>query len=491
MKRLLLISFVLLLVTSPACMRLALEESDCELGVYIGCPSDASTKATVGDVPGSTQENAVHSIFVWIFDSESHNLIDTLSLSGSQLPTPGRVRRYEISVTKEFAIERPRVDVFAIANAESIGCTLTGTATWEQVNDAVFGGDYFGVSNPVRAVDPSLGLPMTGVGRGLEVQGEEPMLKIETIQLERIVSKLRFVFCKMANENSVQQDVIKVNKVTLNGYMIPVSQYLFLGDANDSYAIAPGGYDINQLVTYGPETLAANETPEKLTYANQDPASYETLLNNAVSEGTLTDWGVTYLRESDKTLTGYIDYEINGESKTKTFSMAAPGDFARNHNWTIYGYFLSGRNLQVSVRALPWDYSRWNINFSDDAVQASQIKIDDSTVELVETSPDHWDARMRPGIPAKFSVNITAPASGKLMARAIGDTYAFIVDPEIADINPDVNSGSIEFSVSRNPDAPGNLSDKSIILSFYVELGERDISADSEIFNGKVYRFVL
>lgn len=489
MKRLSLI-FLLMLLAFTACKKLSVAGGEASLGIYIETPGEPFTRAEVGDVPGTTAENAVHNILVWIFDSDTHQLIDTLNLSGSQLPSPGRVRRYELPVSTDFAREKPAVDVFAIANAASIGCTLDNTSSWDDVNDAVICDPYFGVDNPVRSIDATQGLPMTGVGRNLAIQGEEPMLKIETVKLVRAVSKLRFVFCRMANEQ--EQDDIRIERVTLNGNQIPASEYLFLASETDKCAIDQSeGYELSPIVTPGPATIAPNETPEKLVYAGQDPASYEAMLNNAIAEGTLTDCGVLYLRESNKILKGSIDYSINGESHSRNFMMANEYDFARNHTWTLYGYFLSGRNLQLSVRTLPWDYGKWTVNFSNDAVLAEQIVVDANTVEIVETSHDHFDCHLRPGITAKCSVYITSPVSGKLMVRAIGDTYAFLVDPRMADINPDVDAGRIDISIRRNPEAQGDLTGKFITLSFYVELGEREIDADTEIFNGEVYRFIL
>ena len=270
-----------------------------------------------------------------------------------------------------------------------------------------------------------------------------------------------------------------------------MGERLFLPSANAAYAIAPWGYDEVPMHTYGPSFLARNETPEKLVYAGQDPASYETLLDRAVAEGTLSDWGVTYLRESDKMLSGYVEYVVNGETRTRNFTMASPGDFARNHTWTLYGYFLSGRNLQLSVRVLSWDFNTWLINFSDHAVVAQQLLVDQNTVELTETSKDNFDARLRPGTAARCHLYITSPATGKLLIRPSGDTYAFLVTPQTVDINPEVNAGLVDIEIRRNPEATGNLSGKYITLSFFVELGDREIDANTEILNGKVYRFIL
>lgn len=494
MKRLSLLGLAFLLLLG-ACDIATLGREDREeaLGVYIACPGTDDTRADVGETPASTVENRVHSLTVWVFTSSDHTLVGSLDLSGNLLPRPGRVRRYEMAVSREFARMKPDVDVFALANAASVGCTLDGNSTWEAIDSALFCDPYFGVGSPVLTVNPELGLPMTGVGRNLAVQDEEPLLRVETVPLVRAVSKLRYVFCRTKTEGdaAAQQDSIRINKVTLNGNMIPVGERLFLPSADADFAIAPGGYDIRPYDTFGPAWLARNETPEKLIYAGQDPASYESMLDRAVEEGTLSDWGVTYLRESDKMLSGYVEYVVNGETRTRNFTMASPGDFARNHTWTLYGYFLSGRNLQLSVRVLNWDYNSWLINFSDHAVVAQQLLVAQNTVELTETSKDHFDARLRPGTAAQCRLYITSPATGKLLIRPSGDTYAFLVSPQTVDINPEVNAGLVEIEIRRNPAATGNLSGKFITLSFYVELGDREIDANTEILNGKEYRFIL
>ena len=216
------------------------------------------------------------------------------------------------------------------------------------------------------------------------------------------------------------------------------------------------------------------------------------VLNSAVSEGILTDCGVIYLRETNQALTGHVDYTINGEAQSpKSFTMDAPGDFARNHSWTLYGYFLGGRNLQMSVRVLPWDYTVWGVNFSDDSVQSSQLFIDDTTVSMREVSSGHFDVRLLAGVTAKLHLFINAPVSGKLMIRPMGDAGSFLVTPDMADINPSVDGGRIDIDIRRNPAAEGDLTGHYITLSFSVELGEREIDANTEILNNDVYRFIL
>ena len=316
-----------------------------QMGIYVSAPGLEGGKGDVGDVSSSEAEYTLHELKLWVFTSEGHEKVATLSLSGDKLPLVGQTRRYSVTVSQDFARRRPDVDVFAVGNGTAIGCTLNENSTWSEVNEAVFSGTYFCVEYPVRQVSANHGLPMTGVGRGLAVVGEEPALRVETVTLKRAVSKIRYVFCRMLDPDD--NDVVSINRIVLNGNLIPQSEYLFTSSL--PYAIGPGGYLIDPLVTEGPATIAQNEAPEKLSYAGQDAVSYQNLLDKAVADGVLTDAGVIYLRESDKMLTGYVEFTINGQTSTKTFSMAAPGDFARNHSWTLYGYFIGGRNLQLAI----------------------------------------------------------------------------------------------------------------------------------------------
>ena len=147
-----------------------------------------------------------------------------------------------------------------------------------------------------------------------------------------------------------------------------------------------------------------------------------------------------------------------------------------------------GQVLKIEGMDLP---SVYQVDFSNQSVQATQFVVDDTTADVSETSHDHFDVRLRTGLTAKGRLYITTPVSGKLMIHPVGDASSFIVNPDIADINPSLNAGRIDVDIRRNPAAEGDQSGKYITLSFTVEAGDREIDANSEILNGKVYRFIL
>ena len=486
------------------------------IGVSVEFPALVQSKATAGTLPASDLENAILSLSVWVYESDSHTLVTSKAIPASDFPPAGGVRKYSLPVSTTFAESRPQVDIFALVNAASIGCEGLNAdpesgevATWDELNDAYFGRDalkdYFGITGsdkPVKTIDPQKGLPMSGLARNLSVEGQAPVLKIETLKIKRAVSRMRFVFCKTKKEGNT--DAVTIERVRLAGNQIPVNEYVFTNtasgivvdddgsDGDDTYEVEP--FDILD-PAHHLTTIAENEAPENYIYVNQDPLAYENLINDAVDSDLLTDLGYIYFRESDKRLIGWITYTVNGNVKTREFTMGSVGDFARNHTWTLLGFFVSGSNLQLAVSVVPWDYNFNTVNFTDQAVSvSSKFSVDEEenkeAAKITMTSKDHYDVKILSGQTAKGRLYITTPVGGNLMIRPEGDAPFFTVTPDIAKISPTENGGRIDIMVRKNPNVTSGFSGKSITLSFSVEIGERTIEANSEAID-KVYTFVL
>jgi hypothetical protein len=470
------------------------QEEEPVLGLAVNFPASEFTKAA-GDLSGTGDENALHSLTVWVFRSTGHSLVACKSIPPADFPPEGGVRRYSLPVERSFANNPSDVDIFVLANEKSIGITLPPEpeeVTWDYLNDKTFGGDFFGVSSPTNTEDlEENGLPMSAVGKNMTVSGELPILKVETLSLSRAVSRIRFVFCKTATEGATEN--VEISEVKLSGGQIPLKEYVFTtgatgiykyyGGASDDYESAPVNLDV-------PASIADNEAPEAYIYANQNPQVYQDLIDDAVRNGLLTDMGYLYFRESDKRLVGSIKYIIDNQTHTREFSMNAAGDFARNHSWTLLGYFLSGRNLQLATSVLPWDYNTYTIQFKDQAVVATgKFKVDEDPEHLkITKTAEGLTVQLGPGAVAQGHLSISAPVGGKLMIMPVGDADAFLVSPEVADIFQN-GQDRVNITIRRNPDAK-ETSGKSITLSFSVVIGERDIDANSELIDDK-YTFVL
>ena len=496
MRRLPLILF-LFAATLSGCRRElapAPYEQGQEMGIYVSCPGPLATRAEQGETPASVEEYKVHSLQVWIFRNDTHQPLYQLTLlNEDELPAPGQTRRYAIPVESEFARTNPlpTIDVFALANGASVGSTLNENSSWEDLNSAFFSSDdWFGVGEPVRTINPTLGLPMTGTRRDMTLSLSEDGFVLNAthaVEIIRAVSKIRYVFCRLTDSEDPTGEKVSIQNITLNGSQIPLQEYLFTEDK--PYRIG-SEYESRSIPTDGPDYIAQNDAPEKLVYAGQNATSYEQLLDDAISDGILTDGGVMYLRESDKALSGSITFTTDGEQRTRVFAMAAPGDFVRNHSWTLYGYFISGRKLELSINAIPWEYNRHYIDFSQGTLIAGPFIVDGATANIRETSPDHYDVLFKPGTAALGRCTITAPINGRLMINPVGDASAFIIEPDIAEINPNVNGGEITISIRPNPSFPVGEEEYSITLSFLVEtIDGQVIGADSEL-NRSIYRFV-
>ena len=394
--------------------------------------------------------------------------------------------------------------MFVLANAASIGAgSLNGNSTWAELNESMFGNNQvspyygFGLNHVVTSVDSELGLPMSACQKNMKVQGSDPSLYLNTLTLTRMVSRIRFVFCRTKTDGENPEDVdLTINSIQLRAFQIPKKEYLFTTDASGVVITDTENLDNNyEGIAYNvtpPAVIAENEAPENLIYVNQDPLVYEQSLADAVASNSLTDLGFAYFRESDLRLVGTIEYTVGGKTHIRDINMALKGDFARNHTWTVFGYFVSGRNLQLSLSVKDWDYSAYYIDFKKESVSvSSKFVVDESSAVVTETSEGHFDVKLIPGLPAKGHLYITTPRGGDLMITAAeGDMYAFKIVPEIATIDPSNNSGRIDIEIWRNPKLDEDLTGKYLVLFFQVEVNDRVIEANSEIVDN-IYRFVL
>jgi len=505
MRKSLLIGCLLLPLLLGGCRREVLEDVPGPfLGIDVALPLTAApVKSNEGEAPASADENLLKSLLIWVFNHRTKAKVASLNVPVADFPTGGIVRRYMLQVPKTFSSDCSSVDVFVLANGASVGCTLNENSSWDAVYGAFFGDPYYGVANPVTTVDPTKGLPMTATGLDLPIRGEDPAFSVSSLMLTRAVSKLRYVFCKQEGD----ERNLQITKVVLNGNQIPINEYLF---AENDYRINEEDGYVSSNFTFTPPAafeIFANARPEDLVYSGQSPASYQSLLDQAIADHVLTDGGTYYFRESDKQLTGWVYYSVDGvEQRPREFKMNAPGDFARNRTWTVYAYFITGKKIQLGVSVLPWDKNNYQVDFSEHSAQVYgggfTVPAQPENAEIKKvTAPagsrqDYWEVRLKRGKTVDGYLRIVSPVGGILQVNCIQDedgifdvTLNQTATHQIT-INPERNDGTIDIAIRQNPDYDGSTSGKTLTLEFFVDAGnDRIIDLDSEM--GNHYTFIL
>ena len=317
------------------------------LTVYVYSPAHPMLiRAAVGPVDASAAESEINKLQIWIFESSTGRKVGYLFTDQTSLLNTGEGAAFQMIVDDDFALHRPDVDVYVLANVgpENCGCASFGEGSTRDDlrNSAKIDENHFGLS-PLTSGVPSEGLPMVGVLRNQPVIGDAPVLRIGTstnianVKMERAVSKLRFVFA-----NTVGEEDMTIKNITLKAEMLP----------NEEYLIPQQGKTLtynSSEETLLPDTIIRVNSvtnPTTYIYDAQNAQEYETLIGGA----NLTTVGPYYLRESDKQLEGTITYAIGtGADQVGDFKMDVAGDFMRNRTWIVYGYHTGGGFLQMNA----------------------------------------------------------------------------------------------------------------------------------------------
>ena len=359
------------------------------LQIYVFSPSNPIvTRANTGPVDAAYEkESIISSLHIWVYphntdvNYNSNVALGCITLSPDEITNfqNSGAGRYTMVVTDDFANAPVNVDVYVLANVSGGEYGLPATldestsksdlqAAMIQKNSAT--DDPFGVSTvtTVGALSED-GLPMSGVLIDQPVVGNPPILRIgtaqqvATVRMGRAVSKMRFVFCKA----SEMENEVNITGVTLAAGQIPTQEYLFLGQAYDGRTCRIGtDYEPttdplslpDMAVAYA--NLPAVDDPSKYSYNVHSGQDYEDLINEGINAipKELVEKGPFYFRESDKRLTGTINYTLTSgsttEEKSVTFTMSAENDFSRNHTWIVYASYSASLLDVLSVQVVDW-----------------------------------------------------------------------------------------------------------------------------------------
>ena len=534
------------------------DREDPELMVSLYIPDAVMTKAGAGY---SEAEKTISTLQVWVFLADGGDIVSYGSFASDLADTGlknGTVTRFGLPLTEAMfttlttpvgsPAQRPKVDVYAVANAESAtGSTLGPHSSRDDLDQAVVTG-FGGSTQELALTAPATGLPLSGVIRNADVTGGYPVLNITTLKLTRAVSKIRFVFCQQetpaygSNPAAPVNDQCKIISIAFDGTdngkdcQIAEAEKLFTTNT-----ISPGTlFDIGDPKLYTPlsasvtgdagaplipnNKLTCAENPEEFCFRSpghetESAAQYEARLDAAIGAGSQV--GPIYLRETDKTISGTITYRTSadGPDQIMPLSMEAGEIMARNHSWVVYAYFADEtKTLQLKVTVLPWEWTNVPVDFTSGSVNVIR------RFTVAETSPatfakvqknDFFDVFFWHTVDAAPNtitgdIIIATPVGAKLHMIPVpgvteGHTLvpdAILVDPPFATIYPNYSSPDnpdgriehckIQIRVSANTSySDADLEGNYINLHFCVEIGDgvRYIDLGSESID--YYRFIL
>lgn len=332
-----------------------------------------------------TAESDIHSIKVWVFKSEtgaSANPIaykeDTPSAVDGK-PVNGNYTLNLRFLRKINGEELKKIDLYILANSESTNMAdkLKGkdlrSITRADLQKVTFD-DPFGITAEGKAqtteVPNGKGLPISRAITNIEIAKHVADTEIEakdkgiSIPLVRAVSKLHFYFARKTGEDAMTENV-KVTRIEIDGNTFPTASYVFpdeedyaTADANKAATSNKYGtpsYVSTLLKLDGVENTGIKAVTDPLAYQRGETETAQTYMDRMNKE--IGGHNLSYLRETNKPITGKIYYQLadGGSVKHQGFTIPSSGNAIRNRELVVYGYFLQGGALCLDWQVIPWN----------------------------------------------------------------------------------------------------------------------------------------
>ena len=342
-----------------------------------------------------TAESDIHSIKVWVFKSgtgESANPIaykeDTPSAVDGK-PVNGNYTLNLRFLRKINGEELKNIDLYILANSESTNMAdKLKNKDFRSITRADLQGvtfdNPFGITAEGKAqtteVPTGKGLPIsraiTNIAIADHVADTEAGAKGKgiSIPLVRTVSKLHFYFARKTGEDAMTENV-KVTRIEIDENIFPTASYVFPDEEDYATADANKAATSNKYGTpsYVPTLLKLDGVENAQIKAVADPLAYQrgsSETAQAYMDRMNKDIGghnLSYLRETNKSITGKIYYQLaeGGIEKSQEFTIPSSGNAIRNRELVVYGYFLQGGALCLDWQVMPWNKVTSEISWSN------------------------------------------------------------------------------------------------------------------------------
>ena len=371
------------------------------LNLSFSTASNTTSRASrAGDIGNNetpadpTAESDIHSIKVWVFKSgtgESANPIaykeDRPTAVGGK-PVNGNYTLNLRFLRKINGEELEKIDLYILANSESTNMAdkLNGkdfrSITREDLQKVTFD-DPFGIRADSTAettkVPEDKGLPISRAITNIAIAGHVADTEIKAkeigikIPLVRAVSKLHFYFARKNTAEAMTENV-KVTKIVIDGKTFPTESYVFpdeedfaTADANKSATSSKYGtldYVRTALQLGGVKNSGIKAVEDPTAFIKKDSQTAQEYLNAFTNAG-IESHHLSYLRDTNKPITGTIYYQLakGGSVKSQGFTIPSSGNAIRNRELVVYGYFLQGGALCLDLQPIVSDWVdniEWN-----------------------------------------------------------------------------------------------------------------------------------
>lgn len=340
-----------------------------------------------------TAESDIHSIKVWVFKSgtgASANPIaykeDTPSAVDGK-PVNGNYTLNLRFLRKINGEELKNIDLYILANSESTNMADKlkdkdfRSITRGDLQGVTFD-DPFGITAEGKAqttvVPTGKGLPISRAITNIAIADHVADTEIEakdkgiSIPLVRAVSKLHFYFARTADADALTENV-KVTRIEIDGNTFPTESYVFPDEEDYAKANANKAATSNKYGTpaYVPSPLKLDgvenikAVADPLAYKRGPGETAQTYMNRMNTD--IGEHNLSYLRETNKPITGKIHYQLadGGSVKSQGFTIPSSGNAIRNRELVVYGYFLQGGALCLDWQVMPWNKVTSEISWSN------------------------------------------------------------------------------------------------------------------------------
>lgn len=334
----------------------------------------AGTSGTLGQnetSPNPTEEEKIYSIRVWAFKSGSAETAAPIGFKAETGLNETGSHQVSMKLLRKAAGDLDNIDLFILLNAESIGVLNDNNCNRMTRKDlkAVTFNSNFGINtdgSPQAKAVPATGLPISRVITNINVKNNiadnaaEAATKPVSVPLVRAVSKLHFFFARKTGKDT---ESVTVTKIEVNGETLTAASPVFPEAATNATKETEGlkgrltglTYLTQNLIFGSIATDKINPVDDPKEYIRQPGEKaqvYMTRLSTGVQEGCRS-----YLRETDKTITGKIHFKSNASLAERSVIFEIPEAY-RNHELVVYGYF-SGEafldNLKLQYYVASWN----------------------------------------------------------------------------------------------------------------------------------------